>query len=105
MRAVCAIVVCSLGLPAHAEPAPPAAQPVTTVVAARKPITQTLDFVGRVEATNKVEIRARVKGFLEAVLFREGDAVEEDAPLYRIEKQQFEADVQQAEGAVARSKA
>jgi membrane fusion protein, multidrug efflux system len=31
--------------------------------------------VGRVEAINRVEIRARVKGYLEAVLFKEGDLV------------------------------
>ena len=106
MRALsCAIVVCVAAVAAHAEPAPPAAQAVTTIAAERKPITQTLDFVGRVEAVDRVEVRARVKGFLEAVLFREGDLISEGAPLYRIEKQQFEADVQQAEGAVARAKA
>ena len=33
------------------------------VKAERKPIADALDFVGRVEAINRVEIRARVTGF------------------------------------------
>jgi len=50
-------------------------------------------------------VRARVKGFLEAVLFKEGDLVTEGQPLYRIEKGLFEAAVEQAAGALERAKA
>ena len=60
--------------------------------------------MGRVEAINRVDVRARVTGYLEAVLFKEGDAVKEGAPLYRIEKGQFEAAVKQAQGALERAK-
>jgi membrane fusion protein (multidrug efflux system) len=83
----------------------PAAVAVGTVYAERKPIAKTADFVGRIEAIERVEIRARVKGFLEAVLFKEGDLVKEGQPLYRIEKGQFEAAVERAKGALERSKA
>jgi membrane fusion protein (multidrug efflux system) len=62
-------------------------------------------LVGRVEAVERVEIRARVTGYLEEVLFKEGDLVKEGAPLYRIEKGLFEAAVASAEAAVERSKA
>jgi membrane fusion protein (multidrug efflux system) len=93
------------GLAAHAQGARPAPVPVGTVKAERKPITKGLEFVGRVEAINRVEIRARVKGFLEDVLFKEGAMVNEGDPLYRIEKGLFEADVEQAQGALERSKA
>ena len=51
------------------------------------------------------EIRARVKGYLEAVLFKEGDLVKEGQPLYRIEKGLFEAAVEQESGALERAKA
>src|SRR5436190_4760186 len=81
------------------------AVPVGVVKADRKPIAKNLYFVGRVEAVNKVEVRARVKGFLEEVLFKEGDLAQAGAPLYQIEKGLFEADVQQAQGALERSKA
>src|SRR3954468_13578211 len=67
--------------------------PVTTVLVERRPITPSMEFVGRVEAPERVEIRARVKGALEQVLFKEGETVAAGAALYRIEKSLFEADV------------
>jgi len=91
--------------PARAQSEEPAAVAVGTVYAERQPIAKTADFVGRIEAINRVEIRARVKGYLEAVLFKEGDLVKEGQPLYRIEKGLFEAAVEQASGALERAKA
>jgi membrane fusion protein, multidrug efflux system len=64
----------------------PTAAPVGVVRAAHKPIARTTDFVGRVEAISRVEIRARITGFLDAVQFKEGDLIKAGAPLYRIEK-------------------
>ncbi len=83
----------------------PQAIPVGTVTAERRPVEKALDFVGRVEAVGRVEVRARVKGFLDAVLFKEGEFVKAGAPLFTIEKGLFEADVKQAEGAVERDTA
>ena len=51
------------------------------------------------------KIRARIAGFLEKVLFKEGDLIKEGSPLYRIERGLFEAQVRQAEGALERSQA
>jgi membrane fusion protein (multidrug efflux system) len=99
------LMICGLVAPAGAQQAQPAAIPVGVVKAAHKSIEKTFDFVGRVEAVNRVEIRARVQGFLEAVLFKEGDPIKEGDPLYRIEKGLFQAAVEQAEGALTRSKA
>ena len=93
-----------LTLPSYAEQAATAV-PVGVVKAELKSVGTTLDFVGRVEAINRVEIKARVTGFLEAVLFKEGDLIKEGAPLYRIEKGLFQAAVEQATGALERSKA
>lgn len=89
------------GVPARAQEG----VPVGVVAAELKPVSDALEFVGRVEAPERVDIRARVKGMLEAVLFKEGETVKEGQPLYRIEKPPFEADVQQAEGDVSRAKA
>ena len=85
--------------------AAPQAVPVTTVIAQEKPVTKAKDFVGRIEATDRVEVRARVTGYLEAVLFKEGELVKEGQPLYRIEPDTFKAAVEQAEGALAGTKA
>jgi membrane fusion protein (multidrug efflux system) len=78
---------------------------VGVVAAARKPIAKSLDFVGRVEAIDRVEIKARVTGYLEAVEFKEGDLVQAGASLYKIERGLFQAAVGEAAGALDRSKA
>ena len=80
------------------------AVPVGTVYAERTSIADTLGFVGRVEAIDRVEIKARVKGYLEAVLFKEGDFVTQGTPLYEIEREPFQAAVEQAQAALVRSK-
>lgn len=99
------VIFCCLGVSVHAQQTQPSAVPVGTVYAERKPIAKTLDFVGRVEAIERVEVKARVTGYLEAVLFKEGDVVKVGDPIYRIEKGLFQAAVTQAEGALERAKA
>ena len=91
--------------PAQGQQPAPTTVPVGTVVAEKKAITPSLEFVGRVEAINRVEIKARVTGFLEDVLFKEGGAIKDGAPLYRIERGLFESAVKQAQGALERAKA
>jgi membrane fusion protein (multidrug efflux system) len=105
-----AVLLVALSTPSFAEEAKPQqaapkAVPVTTVIAQEKPITQVKDFVGRIEAIDRVEVRARVTGYLEAVLFKEGELVKEGQPLYRIEQDTFKAAVEQAEGALEGVKA
>ncbi len=81
------------------------AVPVGIVTAEKKPVTKSLDFVGRVDAIQRVEIKARITGYLEEVAFKEGDLIKQGAPLYSIEKGLFEAAVGQAEGAMEKDKA
>src|SRR5580704_11885211 len=83
-------------VPATAQQAQPAADPVGTVYAERQSISNIRDFVGRVEATGRVDIRARVQGYLEQVLFKEGDIVKKGDQLYQIEKGLFQAAVEAA---------
>src|SRR5262245_43359883 len=107
MRLAIGLALFFLGLTASAaaqQPAAPAV-PVGTVAAARKPIAKTADFVGRVQAIDRVEVHARITGYLQEVLFKEGDAIKEGQVLYRIERDLFQAAVDQAAGAVAASKA
>ena len=78
---------------------------VGVVAAAKQEVTKGEDFVGRVDAVEKVDVRARVKGFLQAVKFTEGQAVKVGDPLFEIEPDLFKADVEQAKGALERSEA
>ena len=80
----------------QAPPQPAAQQAPPTVIVApagRQPVTQAAEFVGRVEALEKVEIRARVTGFLRDRHFREGQAAKEGDLLFTIEREPFDADV------------
>src|SRR5437879_4893161 len=99
------LIVFAFSSPTLAQQQPTTVVSVGVVKAERQPIAQSGEYVGRVEAISRVEIRARITGFLEAVLFKEGDLIKEGAPLYRIEKGLFEALVRQAEGALERSRA
>ena len=108
MRKIACMLLALWGIssPANAQPAQePAAIPVGVVTAERKPVTKSQDFVGRVEAVQRVEVKARITGYLENVAFKEGDLIKEGAPLYSIEKGLFEAAVGQAEGALEKDKA
>jgi membrane fusion protein, multidrug efflux system len=98
-----ALLICALAAPSLAQQPAPAAVPVGTVVAARKPIAKVVDFVGRIQAIERVEVQARITGYLENVQFKEGDTVKDGQPLYQIEKDLFQAAVDQAQGALAAS--
>ena len=87
----------------HAQSATGTATSVGTVLAEKRDIAQATGFVGRIQAKDRVDVKARVTGYLEEVLFKEGDMVAAGAPLYRIEPGPFEAAVQQAEGEVLRA--
>src|SRR5687768_3845747 len=85
----------------QAAAAPPPAPAVGVRLAAMRGVSQSFEFVGRVKAIEKVELRARVEGFLEKVLFREGQDVKTGELLYQIEKVQFQAAVDQAKANLA----
>ena len=88
----------------------PLAKPAVGVrPAALRGVSQSFEFVGRIKAVNMVEVRARVEGFLEKVLFREdqreGQDVKAGDLLYQIEKIQFQAQVDQAKANLAAAEA
>lgn len=101
--ATAVLFLCGAASALHAQSNPTAtAVPVGIVTAEKKPVTKSLEFVGRVEAVQRVEVKARVTGYLEKIAFKEGDPIKEGGPLYGIEKGLFEASVGQAEGALAK---
>ncbi|MBI3864706.1 MAG: efflux RND transporter periplasmic adaptor subunit [Planctomycetia bacterium] len=63
-------------------------------------VTDYVDFPGRVEAVDTVEIRARVTGYLEKVHFKEGALVKQGDLLFEIDSRLYEAELARAEGAV-----
>jgi membrane fusion protein (multidrug efflux system) len=71
--------------------APPAAVFVARVE--RQAISRGADFIGRVEAIDRVDVVARVTGFLQARHFNEGDAVKAGQLLFTLEQPPFAAEV------------
>jgi membrane fusion protein (multidrug efflux system) len=100
-----AALLCSVALVPSIWAQQPNAVSVGTVAAERRPITPTSEFVGRVEAVERVDIRARVTGFLRQTLFKEGDLIKEGTALYRIEPESFQAAVLHARGALLEAQA
>ena len=90
------------------KPSAAAAPPKPAVgvrTAAMKGVNQSFVFVGHIKAIYKVDLRARIEGFLEKVLFHEGQPVKTGDLLYQIEKVQFEAQVEQAKANLASAEA
>ena len=80
--------------PASAQQAAP--PPAVLVQAAEaKPISAQAEFIGRAAAVDKVDLVARVKGFLGPRLFTDGDEVKEGQVVFTIEPEQFQAAVAQ----------
>ena len=96
-----ALLVAGCGDGKQASPAASAPPPAVTVVkvsaAEIKPATT---FTGRIEGKEKVELRARVEGFLEKRLFVEGANVKDGELLFGIEKGLYQAAVDQAKAAL-----
>lgn len=85
----------------------PSAQPTMVSIATpimRKPI-ETRRYSGRIQAAQRVEVRARVKGYLEQVLFHEGSEVKSGEELYVIDPRTFQAEVDDAKADVERLEA
>lgn len=99
------LVTAGAGGAALGQSAPGGAPAVGIVEATRRPITETSEFLGRIEAINRVNVVARVTAFLEARLFVEGAEIKKGDQLYRLERGPFEADLASKQATVAQLQA
>ena len=102
MASLAATVVASSAV---AQQTPPKAAVVGVVAAVRKAVTQSSEYVGRIQAIERVNLTARVAAFLDQRLFTEGAEVKKDESLYRLEQGPFQADVKAKEATIAQLKA
>jgi membrane fusion protein (multidrug efflux system) len=101
-----AVALSGCGDGKQANPAASAPSPAVTVVkVGAQEIRPTTTFTGRVEAKEKVDLRARIDGFLEKRLFTEGADVKEGDLLFVIEKGLYKAAVDQAKAGIATAEA
>jgi multidrug efflux system membrane fusion protein len=79
--------------------------PVSAALVIEKPITETQEFSGRMEAIDHVDIRARVGGFITAVNVAPGAIVKKGDVLFVIDPRPYETELQRAEAAAAAARA
>lgn len=89
---------------ACAQGAPPA-PPVQVSSPLAKRVANWDEFTGRFEASDQVEVRARVSGFIEKVHFRDGAMVQKGDLLFTIDQRPYKLAVDVAKADVARAKA
>jgi membrane fusion protein, multidrug efflux system len=82
-----------LPVSAGAQPAPAGRPAVGVVRAERQQITQTDEFIGRIQSIGRVALVARVSAYLEKRLFVEGSEVKKGDLLYLLEQPPFQAQV------------
>ena len=91
---------------AMAESAPSVAPPAVGVITVeRRPMTDSYEFNGRIQAINSVSLVARVTAFLDQQLFTEGTDVKKGDLLYTLERPPFQAAVDVQKAAIARAAA
>ena len=99
------VAACDGQKAAETPPAPAQPPTVTVVKATRIEITPSLSFTGRIEAIDKVELRARVEGFIEKRLFQEGATVKPGELMFVMEKGLYQATVDQTQAELAGAQA
>jgi membrane fusion protein (multidrug efflux system) len=102
--ALSALTACDSGVPPTAAQQPPPPAVVVDRVQFRD-LTEERQFTGRIEAVEKVQIRARVQGFLKKREFEEGAEIKKGQLLFEIEREPYEIAVAEAEATLSNARA
>lgn len=78
---------------------------VTVAPVLEKEITEWNEFIGRTDAVDSVEVRARVSGYLTSVDFKPGSVVKKGDLLFTIDDRPYKADLARAEGQLQQARA
>jgi len=79
--------------------------PISAALVIEKPVVETQEFSGRLEAIDHVEIRSRVSGFITAVNFKPGSEVKKGDVLFVIDPRPYQAEADRAEAAANSARA
>jgi RND family efflux transporter MFP subunit len=87
------------------KPEPPPPMSVMFVTPTTEEVTEFEEFTGRTAATEVVELRSRVSGYLNSVHFEDGVQVKKGDVLFKIDDRPFVAEEQRASAAAAQIEA
>lgn len=101
VSAVLGLAGCKGGDKAPAGPGGAPAPEVTVAPAHTRVVSAREEFPGRLEAVDRVDVRSRVTGYIEAVHFQQGQDVRKGDLLVTIDPRPYQARLQRAEGDLA----
>src|SRR3954447_9084040 len=86
---------------------PPPAKPAKVIVspAVTREVTDYEEFTGHTRATDWIDLRARVTGYLHRVNFKEGAEVKKGEVLFEIDPRTYQAELERAEANVGQAEA
>jgi multidrug efflux system membrane fusion protein len=84
---------------------PPPPPKVTVAQPVERAVADSIEFVGRTDATATVDLRSRVNGYLERILFEDGATVEAGELLFVIEQSPFRIALDAAKAELERAEA
>ncbi len=87
------------------KPQPPPPPKVTVAQPVRQAVTDNLDLTGNAQAIYTVQLVARVVGYLDKVLFQDGQRVKKGQPLFLIQQNTYEDNLRQAEATILQYRA
>jgi RND family efflux transporter MFP subunit len=105
MAVLVAMVVSTAGCDQKENKFVPPPPKVTVSKPVRQEVTDYLEFTGKTQAVNTVQLVARVQGYLEKVLFRDGEIAKKGALLFQIQQDTYRAMLKEAEGNVLTQRA
>ena len=82
-----------------------AAPDVTVASVVVRPVSDSADFTGQLQAIDAVDVRPRVSGYVETVQFKEGTEVHKGDVLFQIDPRPFQAEVDRLTANVAQAQA
>ncbi len=85
--------------------APPPPPQVTVAKPVRQLVADYLEFTGNTQAINTVQLVARVQGYLDKILFKDGDMVKKGQLLFLIQQDTYQYQLNQAEAQILQNKA
>ena len=97
-----AVAACKSDKNEYVPPPPPQ---VTVSKPLQKPVTEYVELNGNLQAYDRVDLVARVEGFLTSINFQDGDIVKKDKLLFVIEPQPYEAKLSLQQATVEQQKA
>jgi len=86
------------------KPQPPPPPKVTVAQPLNQKVTDYLELTGNTQAIYTVQLVARVAGYLEQVLFQDGQIVKKGQPLFAIQRNTYEDNLRRAEAAIAQNR-